>query len=424
MSTPKKIRDVQHPDIVAAYKSGKKVVIIAEECDVTVQVIYRLLQKYGVAADMPRPGKLREPQKVKLLSEYHDGKNIADLVSTYGVGHSAIQKLNRKRIGHSRKRPSRSKLTEEQKSKIVSAYIAGGNTQDIAKDYPVHYMAIHNLLKARDVLRPNMRGIPQVLTEKTCTACSEELPVSSFSPYKRSPTGFRAVCKKCYTKRSKQWTLDNPEKFLATYRRVNLRKFGITPEVYDAILLKQSSVCAICLNVCPTGKALAVDHSHGGSVVRVRGLLCYRCNIALGYIKDSIETLKRLAAYAECFDSTRSMYSKQCREDWAEEVAEALGTGFFSDRQILFPAGISRADYLTMYFAQSCVCATCSRTNDSGRRLAVDHVHKTGRVRGLLCHRCNVALGQFQDSPLILRRAAAYLQTRSTPISAEAPAPK
>jgi hypothetical protein len=57
-------------------------------------------------------------------------------------------------------------------------------------------------------------------------------------------------------------------------------------------------------------------------------------------------------------------------------------------------------------------CAICRAENQSnGRRtrLAVDHCHTTGRIRGLLCHRCNTALGLLQDSPELLGRAAAYL---------------
>jgi hypothetical protein len=41
--------------------------------------------------------------------------------------------------------------------------------------------------------------------------------------------------------------------------------------------------------------------------------------------------------------------------------------------------------------------------------LSVDHNHKTGRVRGLLCKRCNVAIGMLDDNPKLLARALEYL---------------
>ena len=58
------------------------------------------------------------------------------------------------------------------------------------------------------------------------------------------------------------------------------------------------------------------------------------------------------------------------------------------------------------------VCEICGRTNGA-RRLAVDHDHNTGKVRGLLCHRCNAGLGLFRDDPSILTLAREYLLAHS-----------
>ena len=61
-----------------------------------------------------------------------------------------------------------------------------------------------------------------------------------------------------------------------------------------------------------------------------------------------------------------------------------------------------------MLKAQNGVCAICQQ-NPKDRRLAVDHDHRTMRVRGLLCNTCNRAIGQMGDDPVRLRRAAEYL---------------
>lgn len=75
--------------------------------------------------------------------------------------------------------------------------------------------------------------------------------------------------------------------------------------------------------------------------------------------------------------------------------------------------GISLDEYDRMLEEQGNECAVCDRTpEDNGRRLAVDHNHSTGEVRGLLCDQCNVALGKLQDSPALLRNALAYLENR------------
>lgn len=70
---------------------------------------------------------------------------------------------------------------------------------------------------------------------------------------------------------------------------------------------------------------------------------------------------------------------------------------------------LSVEDYESMYKAQNGVCAICSDICTSGRRLAVDHCHKTGVIRGLLCGRCNTGLGWFKDRKDLLEKAIEYL---------------
>lgn len=62
--------------------------------------------------------------------------------------------------------------------------------------------------------------------------------------------------------------------------------------------------------------------------------------------------------------------------------------------------------YAEMWLSQDGLCKICDLDAD----LVVDHCHATGRVRGLLCHRCNVALGWMDDRPDRLRSAATYLE--------------
>jgi hypothetical protein len=72
--------------------------------------------------------------------------------------------------------------------------------------------------------------------------------------------------------------------------------------------------------------------------------------------------------------------------------------------------GITAADYDRMLAKQGGVCAICRGSESGGRgTFHVDHCHATGRIRGLLCHWCNVALGCFRDRPERLERAIEYL---------------
>lgn len=67
--------------------------------------------------------------------------------------------------------------------------------------------------------------------------------------------------------------------------------------------------------------------------------------------------------------------------------------------------GLTVEEFDTMVLAQEGRCALCDRPSD----LVVDHDHRTGRVRALLCTRCNTGLGHFGDAPALLERAVAYL---------------
>lgn len=71
--------------------------------------------------------------------------------------------------------------------------------------------------------------------------------------------------------------------------------------------------------------------------------------------------------------------------------------------------GITTAEYDARLAEQGHVCAICHRTDSRGHRLAVDHDHATGAIRGLLCKDCNLALGLFGDNTERLIGAIDYL---------------
>jgi len=60
-------------------------------------------------------------------------------------------------------------------------------------------------------------------------------------------------------------------------------------------------------------------------------------------------------------------------------------------------------------------CGICLAPPAPRRHHHIDHDHATGRVRGLLCHSCNVALGHFRDNPHLLARAIEYLENTNAP---------
>ena len=82
----------------------------------------------------------------------------------------------------------------------------------------------------------------------------------------------------------------------------------------------------------------------------------------------------------------------------------------YRDRALRKNYGIGLETYNIMLQMQNGVCAICGKVNPDGKALAVDHDHITGRVRGLLCAKCNWAIGNFGDNSKMLKRAFEYLE--------------
>lgn len=82
--------------------------------------------------------------------------------------------------------------------------------------------------------------------------------------------------------------------------------------------------------------------------------------------------------------------------------------------QILRKYGLTINDYDRLLSSQNGKCAIClsqKHADKRNKRFHVDHCHKTGLVRGLLCSSCNLGLGQFGDDPEMLKMAAFYLES-------------
>jgi Recombination endonuclease VII len=116
--------------------------------------------------------------------------------------------------------------------------------------------------------------------------------------------------------RVKAWRLKNRERRLEKMREIHLRnKFGLTPGEYERILEAQGGVCALCERQPTPGISLHVDHDHGTG--EVRGLLCMRCNNALGLFGEDRDVLRRAARYvtsAAKHRSQRTSWERLARE--------------------------------------------------------------------------------------------------------------
>lgn len=78
---------------------------------------------------------------------------------------------------------------------------------------------------------------------------------------------------------------------------------------------------------------------------------------------------------------------------------------------ILFKYNLTAEDYQIMLDSQDGKCKICSNNLDNFRHTHIDHCHNdSGKIRGILCHKCNVGLGHFNDNINLLESAISYLK--------------
>lgn len=188
--------------------------------------------------------------------------------------------------------------------------------------------------------------------QKLCKKCNIEKPIDEFYKAKGTKDGYRGECKKCSLENqsknankerkkeyAKEWYENNKEKVkryaenykdtknelrrkkyandeeyrekikskVRKYNKNNphikknsrLKVYGLNQEEFDLIFEKQNKKCAICgyydtnnINFFPV-----IDHCHDS--LKVRGILCSKCNLGLGNFNDSIDNLKNAIKYLE-----------------------------------------------------------------------------------------------------------------------------
>lgn len=238
--------------------------------------------------------------------------------------------------------------------------------------------------------------------QKYCPMCEKDLPIGLFGKDKRATTGLNTYCKKCRVEDLNRWRKNNPAKDRELKRRVKLASaYKMTPEDYESRLQLQSGKCAICKGGPEPRVNFDVDHNHATG--HIRGLLCRRCNLALGLFGDDTTAAKRLIGYLSGLLVVDTAAVAAVRLDDSER------RGHLKSRY-----GISDIDYNRAWLAQSGKCLICAKKCASANLLCVDHDHETGKVRGLLCKKCNVAISLLRDSQDIFESLQAYLQASLT----------
>lgn len=114
----------------------------------------------------------------------------------------------------------------------------------------------------------------------------------------------------------------------------------------------------------------------------------------------------------EC-DKKYNRIHKIERSERAKEYYQKKGKPNGREQFLKSRYGLTLEQYDKMFEDQGGVCAICGGINNDGRRLYIDHNHKTGKIRSLLCIRCNSKLSVLEDE-VFLSNAKKYLQNYKT----------
>jgi NMD protein affecting ribosome stability and mRNA decay len=282
----------------------------------------------------------------------------------------------------------------------------------------------------------------QVLTKGLCGACYVRLKrhgstVPRPRPEKgehlclqcnRDPIHAKGLCKVCYSKEHRSKSKDGECVKCGLAGKLIAKQ--LCGKCYKAYIEeKKAAICIGCEELKPI-KAMGMCHkcyqrylrhddpthgrikkgdepcSHCGARPIHAKSLCGKCYSR--YLKRGDPKRIRAANITEC---------KKCGKK-VRIRAKGLCRACYAASGRLVKMGLPEDAYETMFEAQKGVCAICGNPEKvrNGRRrggykkMAMDHDHKTGKVRGLLCQMCNQGLGSFKDSPDLLTKAIKYLK--------------
>jgi hypothetical protein len=103
----------------------------------------------------------------------------------------------------------------------------------------------------------------------------------------------------------------------------------------------------------------------------------------------------------------RAANQRRWRKAHPERAQKTLNSWRARNRGSLY--GLNTVSFRALVKAQQGCCLICQRKTSD---LCIDHDHRTGNVRGLLCRKCNLGIGLLLDSPALLTRAVKYLKGR------------
>ena len=172
--------------------------------------------------------------------------------------------------------------------------------------------------------------------------------------------------------------------------------------------LEKLKVCSVCKKALLLSQYYTRKRAGG---VKVPRSFCKSCSI-----KSVVAWGKKNPEKKKC---NQAKYSKRHRgkidsgiETWRNANPDKMQQYAFNGykKHLERKFGITIQGYDDMYIQQGGRCAICgAHQSELRKRFCVDHCHSSGKVRGLLCDRCNTSIGKFEHNIALLKNAIKYL---------------
>lgn len=179
--------------------------------------------------------------------------------------------------------------------------------------------------------------------------------------------------------------------------------YDISLNEYNNMVIEQNGLCYICKE---KPEILYVDHNH--STNTVRKLLCQFCNSGISYFKENINYLYNSINYLNSdamnihqldWNMDKQLIKNSLKLYWGNKIE------YQKQYKLLNRYGITLQQFSELIVNHK-LCFICKQD----KKVCIDHDHNTKKIRGLLCHDCNVGLGHLNHNQEIINNCIAYLK--------------
>ena len=238
------------------------------------------------------------------------------------------------------------------------------------------------------------------MKQKLCITCREHKDIAEFHKANRYPDRLNCYCKACLSKERSV--------------RIAANKAAYKDRPHESLPAQK------CRNkTCPIeGEQPATAFDRDWVRLTTLDPVCKPCRkdrnarrCKANKAKNTTATRKKLRAY--CCPKCKE--EKEATEFYVDRSSDSGLSSWcktcLASVETLRKYGLSKEVWETILQKQGGKCAICRTATAGGRGTwHVDHDHKTGKVRGLLCNRCNTGIGSLRDDPTILQAAIVYLK--------------